>query len=62
MLNSEYSIKAIRDLMKTQINMTFKIVKYRSSRIELQKISNVRSLFAINFKKETNENTLTLNI
>ena len=62
MLNSEYSIKAIRNLMKTQINMTFKIVKYRSSRIELQKINNVRSLFAINFKKETNENTLTLNI
>ena len=62
MLNSEYSIKAIRDLMKTQMNMTFKRVKSRPTSIDLQKINNVRSLFAIKYLKETNEKTLTINI
>ena len=42
MLNSEYSIKAIRDLMKTQMNMTFKRVKSRPTCIDLQKINNFR--------------------
>ena len=62
MLNSKYSIKAIRDLMKTQMNMTFKRVKSRPTCIDLQKINNFRSLFAIKYLKETNGNTLTLNI
>ena len=62
MLNSEYSIKAIRDLMKTQMNMSFKRVKSRPTCIDLQKINNFRLLFAIKYLKETNGNTLTINI
>ena len=62
MLNSEYPIKAIRDLMKTQMNMTFTRVKSRLTCIDLQKINNFRSLFAIKYLKEANGSTLTINI
>ena len=48
--------------MKTQLNMSFKRVKSRPTNIDLNRINNVRSLFAVKFLKEIKENTLMINI
>ena len=61
-LNSNYSIKSVKDLMKTQINMSFKRVKFSPTNIDLKKINCVRSLFVVKYLKENSADTLIINI
>ena len=61
-LNSDYSIKTIRQFMKTDMNMSYKRVKSRPININLKKINNIRSLFAVKYLKEISTNTLMINV
>ena len=61
-LNSDYSIKTIRQFMKADMNMSYKRVKSRPININLKKINNIRSLFAVKYLKEISTNTLMINV
>ena len=60
--HKRYSVKYIRNLMKSQAKLTFKRVKSRSWNIDIEKISWIRSLFAIKFSKQITKETLLINI
>ena len=48
--------------MKTDLNMSYKIVKSSPTNINLKKINNIRSLFAVKYLKEVSTETLMINV
>ena len=60
--NSDYSIKTIRQLMKADLNMSYKRVNSRPTNINLKTINNIRSLFAVKYLKEVSTETLMINL
>ena len=57
-----YSVKYIRNFMKSQAKLTFKRVKSRPWNIDIEKISWIRGLFAVKFSKQIKKETLLINI
>ena len=48
--------------MKTDLNMSYKRVKSSPTNINLKKINNIRSLFAVKYLKEVSTETLMINV
>ena len=60
--NTEYSEVTIRKFMKNIMKWSFKRVKSRLVNVNLQRINEVRSLFAVVLSKEINLKTILINI
>ena len=50
-LQASYSLKYIRNFMKTQAKLKFKRVKSRTCNVDFKKLSSMRHLFAVIFTK-----------
>ena len=48
--------------MKADLDMSYESVKSRPKNINLKKISNIRSLFAVKYLKDVSTKTLMINV
>ena len=61
-LNRNYMPYFIRNLMKSEINLTLKIVKPRPNNVNFDFLKTRRQLFAVKFSQFISGDTLVINI
>ena len=61
-LNTSYSIQVARNLMKKELNLSFKRVKSRPNSISMPRINLVRRVFSIRFSQLVSTDSLLINI
>ena len=60
--NKNYQSNLIRQIMKIELNLTYKRVKPRPNNVDFNKINESRQLFAIKFSKLIKISSLVINI
>ena len=60
-LNTNYSTKFIRNVMKEDLKLSYKKVSSRPNNIDSNKLKAIRTLFAVKFAQMVDKNTLILN-
>ena len=61
-LNKNYKLYFIRNLMKSELNLTLKIVKPRPNNVNFYFLKTRRQLFAVKFSQFISGDTLVINI
>ena len=61
-LRTSHPVSFIRNMMKRDVNLSFKRVKSRPNNVDFKRVHSIRSLFAVKFSKIVSEKSLLINI